>query len=178
MNWIRRIRFGLTQVFGRSAPGPAAAPLAVSHPMLGALAGTEEELRGEASLGAQQVTLTIRPDGGPLDEALRLAVEVVAQLLTLHERSLRKITDESLESYNNDWRVGQKVDADGKAVDFEKPMLSAAEFSAQLTLVDVEACGRDLVALWYDCGDLFWGHSFCATSFDGVAGDFDVQMLG
>ncbi|MDR7270133.1 hypothetical protein J2X20_002791 [Pelomonas saccharophila] len=178
MNWIRRIRLGWKQALGRPAPRPSAPPLALSHPALGELAGTAEELRGAVMVGAQRVTLIVRPDGGPMDDALRLAVEAAGQLPGLHERSLRQIAEDSLASYNNDWRVGQTVGADGKAVDFEKPLLSAAEFSVQFSLTEVDVCGPDLLSLWYDCGDLFWGHSFSATFFDGLAGEIDVQMLG
>lgn len=33
--------------------------------------------------------------------------------------------------------------------------------------------------VWYECGELFWGHSLFVTAFDGITfNDVYVQMFG
>ncbi|MFG6464176.1 DUF2262 domain-containing protein [Roseateles sp. DXS20W] len=177
MNW-NRLRLALKQVLHWLAPQRSAEPLAVSHPVLGELAGTADELHGSTALGARSLKLTVRRDDQAMETTLALAEQVIAHLPALHERSLRRIADGFLVSYNDDWRVGQTVDADGRRVRFENPALSAEAFCVQFALTTVEAGGCDVVALWYDCGELFWGHGFCVTSFDGVAGELHAEMLG
>ncbi|WP_366926772.1 DUF2262 domain-containing protein [Comamonas sp.] len=58
-------------------------------------------------------------------------------------------------------------------------MLSKEGFIASLTLSAVEVAGSTLITLWFECGEMFWGHSFSVTSFDGVRfNDVRVELQG
>ncbi|WP_367114386.1 DUF2262 domain-containing protein [Comamonas sp.] len=62
---------------------------------------------------------------------------------------------------------------------FENPLLSKEGFIASLTLSAVEVAGSTLITLWFECGEMFWGHSFSVTSFDGVRfNDVRVELQG
>lgn len=113
------------------------------------------------------------------DSALSLVNEVTAQIPSLDDKCKLLIAAESLASYNEGWRMGERVLPDGSTAPFENPELTEHEFCERLALTVVEITGDQTVTIWYDCGDLFWGHSIYVTSFDGVAfEDTSVEMFG
>jgi hypothetical protein len=155
---------------------------AVDHPILGRLAphgDDQSTLVGLAPHGARSVTLRVAADDSELGAALELATSAVQSLLVLDAQARKLVSDASLKSYNDEWRFGTSLMADGSARGFEKPALTEDEFCAQLQLEAVEANGATCLTFSYTDGGLFWGHSHYVSSFDGLAmQDVNVSMLG
>lgn len=155
---------------------------AVDHPTLGRLEPHEEfpgVLRGAVNVDGAEVEVWLAPDGGPLDAALRLATDAVSVLRELDASCRMLIAKDSLNSYNSDWRFGTAVQADGSTKNFEKPPFNEEQFASTLTPTMLEITGGNTIAFSYSDGDMFWGHSLCLTSFDGLAlTDVTVEMLG
>jgi hypothetical protein len=130
-------------------------------------------------LGDVQFELWISPDGGPLEDALRLAASAMPTLAELDSRCRALIAADLLPSYNTGWRFGQVARADGAMEDFEKPLLTGAEFSAKLSPTTFQVTGGSLIEFWYSDGEMFCGHSVGLTSFDGLAlTDVHVEVFG
>lgn len=155
---------------------------AVDHPLLGRLAPLGDDqstLVGIAPHGARSVQLRVSADDSELAAALDLATSAVQSLLVLDVKARKLVSDASLKSYNDEWRFGTSLMADGSARAFEKPALSEEEFCAQLELTAIEANGAKSLTFSYTDGGLFWGHSHYVCSFDGLAmQDVSVSMLG
>ncbi|HEU4843403.1 MAG TPA: DUF2262 domain-containing protein [Burkholderiaceae bacterium] len=155
---------------------------AVDHPILGRLAPLGDDqstLVGVAPCGARSVALRVTADDSELAAALELATSAVQSLLVLDARARKLVSDASLKSYNDEWRFGTSLLADGSAREFEKPALSEEAFCAQLELAAIEANGASCLTFSYTDGGLFWGHSHYVCSFDGLAmQDVNVSMLG
>ena len=169
---FRRLLQAYREVFfigAKHSPTPAAAPLKLHDPVLGGLSGTTDELNGVIQAEPIHSNLIIRPDGQLIESALQLAVSVFQQVAVLNEKCKQHVAKELLSVYNEGWRMGEMLQPDGSTVAFESSELSAGEFMSHLRLSDVEITGNELVALWYECGDLFWGHVVSVTSFEGVA---------
>jgi hypothetical protein len=157
------------------------APLAVdfTHAVLGDLRGTTESIQGTVPFRGSAIDISIHVDGQPLEPVLGLAERVAANLDVLNERCQSLIADQFLDSYNDGWRMGVIAQGDGTTRPFENPGLSRATFCSNLTVQCVEITGDELAALWYECGDLFWGHCFSVTSFNGAEfTDVRVEMQG
>jgi hypothetical protein len=82
----------------------------------------------------------------------------LAYLLTNTETALaiasKAIESELLPLYNNNWRCYST----GTGEEIERPEVSLAEFLATVSLDEIEVSGR-WIELWYDDGDLFFGHA-------------------
>jgi len=155
---------------------------ALAHPILGRLAPLDDDpstLAGSIGFGTQAVALRITADDSELAAALELAVSAAQSLLVLDARARILVAETSLHSYNDEWRFGTSLMADGSAREFEKPALTQEQFCAQLTLETIEASGAACLTFWYQDGGLFWGHSHHVASFDGLAmQDVRVSLLG
>lgn len=155
---------------------------AIDHPILGRLEPHEElsgVLRSVADVGGAQIEVWIAPDGGPLEAVLGLATEAASMLNELDARCRTLIAIDSLASYNSDWRFGAALQADGTTKNFEKPALNEEQFVSMLTPTTLEITGANMIAFSYSDGDMFWGHSLCLTSFDGLAlTDVTVETQG
>jgi len=154
----------------------------LDHPVLGRLE-PHDTLSGvlatSRQLGDVQLEIWVDPDGGPLDDALRLAASTIPKLAELDARCRALIAADLLASYNTDWRFGQVARADGAMEEFEKPELTEAEFAAKLSPTSLQVTGASLIEFWYSDGEMFWGHSVGLTSFTGLAlTDVHVQMFG
>jgi len=143
------------------------------------LVGTTHELKGAVAFGASEVAITICPDGQPLESAIALGEGVVNTLEAVHEKCCKLIADESLDSYNGNWRIGDVLQSDGSTTRVEGPELTEREFLSRLVLKSIEVTGSELASVWYECGELFWGHSFNVTAFDGASfTDVRVELQG
>ncbi len=155
---------------------------ALDHPILGRLEPHEKlsgVLRSVVNVDGAQLEVWVAPDGGPLEAALRLATDAASILSELDARCRMLIANDSLASYNSDWRFGAAVQTDGTTKNFEKPALNEEQFASTLTPTTLEITGANMLAFMYSDGDLFWGHTLCLTSFDGLAlTDVTVEMLG
>jgi hypothetical protein len=154
----------------------------LDHPVLGRLE-PHETLSGVLAtftkLGDVQLAIWVDPDGGPLDDALRLAASAMPALAELDARCRMLISADLLPTYNTGWRFGRAAGADGEMVEFERPLLTEAEFSAKLSPTSFQVTGGSLIEFWYSDGEMFWGHSVGLTSFDGLAlTDVYVEMFG
>ena len=162
-----------------AAPRPPALPLSVSRPVLGELRGSTDALEGSLRLEDAQAALSVARDADELEPTLAFAEQVVGDFTRLRELGVQAVADKFHALYNTDWRMGETMNADGSTTPFEHPALSREEFIARLTLTDVAIAGTSSATLSFDCGDMFWGHHFTVTSFDGIAfGDPYAQMLG
>ena len=59
--------------------------------------------------------------------------------------------------------------ADGTTEQFERSLLTEAQFVAALMPTELETTGTELLAITYAAGEMFWEHSICVTSFDGLS---------
>lgn len=155
---------------------------AIDHPILGRLEPHEKlsgVLRSVADVGGAKIEVWIAPDGGPLEAVLGLATDAASMLNELDARCRTLIANDSLTSYNSDWRSGAALHADGTTKNFEKPALNEEQFASMLTPTTLEITGAKMIAFSYSDGDMFWGHSLCLTSFDGLTlTDVTVEMQG
>lgn len=154
----------------------------LDHPILGRLE-PHEALSGvlatSKQLGDVQIDVWVDPDGGPLDDVLRLAATAVPVLAELDTRCRALIAADLLPAYNTGWRFGRVARADGAMEEFEKPLLTDVEFAANLSPTSFQVTGARVIDFWYSDGQMFWGHSVGLTSFDGLAlTDVYVEMFG
>lgn len=143
-----------------AAPVPRAAQVVREHPMLGELtfepnlewwsgrvaAGMFPKL-GDASF---EVSIALPFEAS--DDELSAAAATLATIELAPV--LAKASAELLGIYNAGWRSWE---ADGEQHD--GPVLDRARFEARLTLKEVTLTEEGGVDLWFDDGDLFWGHS-------------------
>lgn len=127
----------------------------------------------------RELNVSISLDGCPRESTLGLANHVTAHIASLDDKCKGLIAADSLASYNEGWRMGERLLPDGSTIPFENPELEEREFCERLELTALEITGDQTVTFWYDCGDLFWGHSIYVTSFDGLGfEDTSVEMFG
>ena len=125
------------------------------------------------TIAGREVRITIDAEGS-LDFA-RALVGSVQQ----HDRCARDVAAlELLETYNDNWREYQEIEADGAAVDVSNPELSTEEFVQRLGLEAISIWGENRCELFYNDGGLFWGHSVVVTTRDAGATWIDAQLFG
>lgn len=135
------------------------------HTALAGVSRTSVGYEGVISALGRDVKISIDLDGCTEQATLDLAVEVVAHLPLLDEKCRNLIADEFLASYNDNWRIGE--------------VLGRHEFCERLELSSVGITGDQTSDIWYECGNLFGGHSLYVTAFDGHSfDDTHVQMFG
>jgi hypothetical protein len=174
MSLLNRFR----SVFSKSHDKPADG-LNLNHPQLGHLQGTSEMLQGTLLLGAGKVTLSVSPDGQPIEQVMALAERVVAQIDALSAKALAHIGASYLSTYNESWRAGETLKPDGTYQPFENPTLTLEGFLPHFSLSAIGITGTRMAALWYTCGELFWGHEVSVTSLDGDAfNDLHAELHG
>jgi len=170
-------------LFGLTKKKPSFVRLdALDHPILGRLDPSEKVsgvLGGSVTVGGTTIDISVDPDGGPLETALALAADAVSMLAQLDVRCRALVVVDFFASYNSDWRFGAVVKADGTTEEFEKPLLTEAQFVSALNPAELEITGAKLLALSYAAGEMFWGHWVCVTSFDGLTlTDTNVELQG
>lgn len=111
--------------------------------------------------------------------AVTLAADAISSFAELDVRCRALVAADCLAAYNSDWRFGAVPKADGTMEEFEKPLLTEAQFVSALKPTALEITGASLLALSYEVGEMFWGHWVCVTSFDGLAlTDTNVELRG
>ncbi|WGG48125.1 DUF2262 domain-containing protein [Rugamonas sp. DEMB1] len=177
LNWLKKIL---------DIRDPAALKLglaeSIEHTFLGALVPhpiLKQRLVGYVMQDGLSVEIDIAPDDATMADALTLAELAVRSLSSIDAKSRIMLAADSLDAYNSDWRFGEIMRDDGSKKPFEKPLLSKDEFCANFQLKSIEALGKSTVTLWYSDSDMFWGHDFFVTSFDGLEfTDTHVSMAG
>ena len=154
----------------------------IEHPVLGSLFPDKtcpDSLAGHISFGKHEIELHVTPDGQPIELAIDLAVLATESLLELDAMCKELIADDALDGYNSDWRFGQIALDDGTFSEFEKPLLTREKFFENLVLENIETYGSLMLVLSYGNNDMFWGHIFQVTFFDGTTfRDPHVSMVG
>ena len=154
----------------------------MQHPVLGKLTpkeGSEDSYTGEVTYEDRNIAFDIERDADDIEEAINLAVEIIAALSKYDIESKSIISKDLLETYNSGWNEYDESQEDGSFKTVIKPKLSAKEFESQFTLKTVNISGSSCVELWYEENDLFWGHSVFVSTFEGVDfSDAQAQMFG
>lgn len=170
-------------MFGLTRKKPSFVRLdVVDHPILGRLSPSDMVsgvLVGSVTAGDLTIGLSVNPDGSPLETAIAFAADAVSKFAELDVRCRALVADDCLTAYNSNWRFSSVAKADDTTEQFEKPLLSEAQFVAALTPTELETTGAELLAVCYAAGEMFWEHSICVTSFDGLTlADARVELQG
>lgn len=170
-------------MFGLTKKKPSFVRLdVVDHPVLGHLNPSDRVsgvLVGSVTAAELTIGIFVNPDGAPLEPALAFAAAAVSKFAELDARCRALVADDCLTAYNSNWRFGSVAKADGTTERFEKPLLTEPQFVAALTPTEIETTGAELLAVAYAAGDMFWEHSICVTSFDGLTlTDVRVELQG
>lgn len=142
-----------------ATPPPRVAPVVRRHSRLGELTFVHDIAwwsgRVKAGVfpnlgdGSFEISVALEQDGD--DEDLDAAVRRIERIDLA--AVLAKASADLLDIHNTGWRAW----SDGHE-DHEGPVLDAAQFEARLTLRAVTVESGGAVSLWFDDGDLFWGH--------------------
>ena|SRR5437773_1381134 len=112
---------------------------------------------------SHRVELSISVRGVDPDTAIERARQIFPRV-QLQEATLRRAAVlEKLALYNDQWRQGERIDAD--------------EFSRRIALSSVTIHPEGEVELWYADGDLFAGH-WIAVSTDSELHFHHVELAG
>ena len=154
----------------------------VDHPVLGRLSPSDTvsgALVGSVTAADLTLCICVNPDGASLESALAFTAAAVSQFAELDARCRTLVADNFLTSYNSNRRFGAVAKADGTTEQFEKPLLTEPQFVASLTPTEIETTGAELLAVSYADGEIFWEHSICVTSFDGLKlTDVRIELQG
>ena len=150
----------------------------MNHPILGVI--TKENGDGVASVpyGDRQIRIRIIADEIPYHATVDVAVSVVQNLNVLDSKAKHVAAADLTDGYNSGWNEYDEVQEDGTVKAVSNPKLKPDEFAAKLTLKTVNVTGN-MIDLFYDDENLFWGHSIVVTSMDGVAfTDTHAEIFG
>lgn len=100
-------------------------------------------------MGARDVQLHVFGSVDATSADLDAAADRIARVVL--PRATAFAAAELLHAHNESWR---EVDDDAPS-----PVLGGTEFVARLTLDAVGVVRDGVVELWFDDGDLFWGHA-------------------
>ena len=138
------------------------------HPSMGRLRRASGLFQGRIESVDGVVGVSISPDGQPVDSVLAFSERVVETIDALSARGRELVAAEALETYNADWRFGERPAGEGIVAMFEAPVKSKAEFSAGLMLFMVRVTGLRSVTLTFACAERFSRHAVSVTSLDGL----------
>ena len=127
--------------------------------------------QGRVECASGLIGVSIHPDGQPVDTVLAFAERVVENIDTLSVRGRELVAAAALETYNADWRFGERPAGAGIVAMFEAPIKSKAEFSAGLALFLVRVTGHQAVTLSFAWGERSSRHAVSVTSLDGLRFD-------
>lgn len=113
----------------------------------------------------RELKILIAPDDADIEDTMKLANKVLADLQTYETKAREKIIEDYLDVYNDNW------------TDENNPELNEQEFSDNLTLTNASFGGEDSMEFYYTENDMFGGHSLIAISFDGENFE-DVTLFG
>ena len=103
----------------------------------------------------------ILEDEGDTEKIEQQMNTFISEIDTLSQKAKECIAEKYLELYNNNWRFG-----DDDENDPDKPELTKEEFMEALSLHSLLFYSED-VEIFFDNNDIFLGHSFIASDFDG-----------
>lgn len=140
------------------------------HQILGEITIDASQGDGTAtvSYASRQVNVQICPDGGPFQQTLNLAMQVVEGLERLDATAKQVAVAQLLETYNSGRNEYDEAQEDGTLKAVSNPKLSEIEFANKLTLSGITLYGDRMIELFYDDGNMFWGHSIVVISPGGL----------
>lgn len=152
----------------------------MTHPILGEI--TQENGNGDGVArvlyGDRTIEIRIIADEIPYDATVDVAASMVQDLPRLDARAKQVAASELTETYNNGWNEYDEVQDDGTLKAVSNPKLTQIEFASKLTLNAVNVTG-DMLSLFYEDENMFWGHSVIVTSMDGIAfTDTHAEIFG
>jgi len=103
----------------------------------------------------------ILEDEGDTEKIEQQMNTFISEIDTLSQKAKECIAERYLELYNDNWRFG-----DDDEDDSDKPELTKEEFMEALSLQSLLFYSED-VEIFFDNNDIFLGHSFIASDFDG-----------
>ena len=103
----------------------------------------------------------ILEDKGETEKIEQLMNTFFSEIDNLSQKAKECIAEKYLELYNDNWRFG-----DDDKDDEDKPELTKEEFIEALSLRSFLFYSED-VEIFFDNNDIFLGHSFIASDFDG-----------
>ena len=103
----------------------------------------------------------ILEDEGDTEKIEQQMNNFFSEIDTLSPKAKECIAEKYLELYNDNWRFG-----DDDEDDPDKPELTKEEFMEALSLRSLLFYSED-VEIFFDNNDIFLGHSFIASDFDG-----------
>ena len=103
----------------------------------------------------------ILEDEGDTDKIEQQMKTFFSEIDSLSQKAKECITEKYLELYNDNWRFG-----DDDKDDEDKPELTKEQFIEALSLRSFLFYSED-VEIFFDNNDIFLGHSFIASDFDG-----------
>ena len=110
---------------------------------------------------------------------MRLAAEVVGRLHELDQAGKRIAVRDLRDSYNGGWNEYEEAQGDGTFKSVSNPALSEAEFERKLSLIGINVTGDEIVTLFYENENMFWGHTVVVTSLRGLDfGDAKADLFG
>lgn len=81
--------------------------------------------------------MVLEPDGSPIEETLKVANEMISNLITLDAKAKKFLTEECLDTYNDEIRED------------DEPELDTHSFENQLVLDEISVVGNDFVLFFY-----------------------------
>ncbi len=91
------------------------------HPSMGRLRRASGLFQGRIESVDGVVGVSISPDGQPVDSVLAFSERVVETIDALSARGRELVAAEALETYNADWRFGERPAGEGIVAMFEAP---------------------------------------------------------
>jgi hypothetical protein len=125
----------------------------------------ENSYKGSFTFKGREVRIHIDPDGENLEETMALARKFLSSLEEYDKKARGYVVDNSLQSYNEDWR------------EEDEPILTAEEFDKNLRLDGINFLSTDSVDFFYSENNMFGGHSLIPQVLDGENFEY-LQMYG
>jgi len=116
---------------------------------------SKEDLEGLFIYKGNEVTLTVSPDGEPIQKTLELARKFLIKLEKYEAKALDRVSKEYLSIYNEDWR------------NENEPTLSGADFLANLKLTHIWFLSTSNVDFYFSENGMFGNHTIIPQAFDG-----------
>lgn len=125
----------------------------------------EDTLIGSFEYKGANVSISLDPDGGEIEDTVTLAKRILHNLEAQEQKAIKKLIDEFFEDYNEDWRND------------DEPVLSPEEFASNLKLNAISFLADELVDFFFEENGMFGHHSIIAQIFDGETFS-DATMFG
>jgi hypothetical protein len=111
------------------------------------------------------IEVSIDPDDEELEKTIALANKTIGEFNNYESKARRKIIEDFLDNYNENWR------------DKNEPEIDEKSFNQNLNLTSIAFLADSCIDFYYSENGLFGNHSLVAQSFDGENFN-DTEMQG